>query len=138
MEDISRILDDATLDSKLAINTSVSILGNVLIEAAKSTLGVSAINQTPGTKTKRSNRPWFNADCKSARRNFHLNKRIFLSCKSDYNKACMLNSSKQYKKPYQRRLRITNVTKKENQSVDNTERLSCALKRNLTMSCYFT
>ena len=45
-----------------------------------------------------NHKPWFGKECKTARRNYHLAKRIHHNIKSDENRANLLEASKHYKK----------------------------------------
>lgn len=117
INNITSVFDDPVSDDKNAINTSVFMLGNVLTEAAKSTFGTSTIIQNSGGNAKRRNQSWFNHECKSARNKFHLRKRIFVSNKSDFNKSCMLDASKQYKKTISKA--VTNYKRYQKRKIRN-------------------
>lgn len=42
-------------------------------------------------------KPWFNGECRAARKNFHLAKRIHKKCQSSENKDNLKEMSKKYK-----------------------------------------
>lgn len=49
------------------------------------------------SKDERNSKPWFNKSCKTARRKFHLAKKIHNNCKSDETKVSLRAKRKKYK-----------------------------------------
>lgn len=55
----------------------------------------------------RKKKPWFNGDCRTARRKFHLAKRIHYRCNSTESKDNLKVLSKTYKKQWINVIRTT-------------------------------
>jgi hypothetical protein len=70
---------------------------NLFVTSAKAAFGFNKERELISMDYK-SKKPWFGKECRTARRNFHLAKRIFDKHKSLDNKASLKSTSKQYKK----------------------------------------
>lgn len=73
-------------------------LCDVFSKAARITFGLKYNKNFSSDNTNTMNKkPWFNGECRSARKNFHLAKRIHKKCQSSENKDNLKEMSKNYK-----------------------------------------
>ena len=79
------------------VNKVTDAICNILITSAGKTLK-KRNNSCKITSMNTSNKPWFNKSCRTARRKFHLAKRIHFKEKSDNSRNVLKLSSKEYKK----------------------------------------
>lgn len=101
IEDILRELtsleneNDTSID---ALNHVVSSIGQVFLDSAIKTNGCESRLNNSDKKTNNKSRCWFNAECKTARRNFHTARFMFKLKKNDANKENLNVQGKHYKK----------------------------------------
>ena len=81
--------------TKENINYITSSICDVFYSAARETFG---LRKKPTRKVVTNSKPWFNGNCRRARRNFHLAKRIYNNNKSTEKKDNLNQMSKAYKK----------------------------------------
>ncbi|XP_062608016.1 uncharacterized protein LOC134269832, partial [Saccostrea cucullata] len=82
--------------SSTDINKVAKDICNIFTKSAKESFGIYSTGQY--SKDKERNKPWFNRECKTARRKFHLAKRMHNLCKSEENKQNLRETSRSYKK----------------------------------------
>ncbi|XP_062583214.1 uncharacterized protein LOC134244980 [Saccostrea cucullata] len=83
--------------SKDTLNEVTNKLCGIFLNTAKSTFGVSRNFKKDNCENKR-NKPWFNKECKTARKKYHLAKRLNSKNPCLENKANLQLESKKYKK----------------------------------------
>jgi hypothetical protein len=94
-------LSDNTACTENNINMATDMIEKIIIEAAKASFGV-----TKQFKTNVKSKPWFNHDCKTAKRKFHLAKRIHAKQKSERTKRDLHTCSKVYKSTIKRCIKL--------------------------------
>lgn len=95
MEALLNRMQTCDLASPDEVNNFASVIADTFQAAAIQT-NTNKITQS--TQKDTHNKPWFGRECKTARRNYHLAKRIHHNQKSDENKDNLLTASKHYKK----------------------------------------
>ena len=100
MNDIENNLIDLSsrIDTicKVNVDSVAKDICKVFITAAETTFGTRKANHLP--QNKKCNKPWFNAECKIARNNFHLAKQEYNKHKTEDNIKNVRKMSKEYKK----------------------------------------
>lgn len=89
--------------SRSHITNITKELCDVFSGAARITFGLkyNKIFSSDNTNTM-NKKPWFNGECRAARKNFHLAKRIHKKCQSSENKDNHKEMSKKYKHVHNR------------------------------------
>ena len=80
------------------INEVMTEMEKIFKDAALTTFGTYK-HKAPNNKT---NKRWFNNNCRTARQKYHLARNTYACNKNDYNKAELSNASKQYKNTLKR------------------------------------
>lgn len=81
------------------IDSLLNDLKDILLNSASETLGIRVIKNTKNDNhiDNKTNKPWFDNECKNFRRNFRKAKRKFKSNPTIQNKTLMIETEKQYK-----------------------------------------
>ena len=85
---INQVIDGLTHQTNVLqpdVDNVTHEIENLFHSACKNTFGMCTTNES---KEKKSNKPWFNADCRSARNLYHKIRRLYNRSKSEYYKIC--------------------------------------------------
>lgn len=83
---------------KTSVTTITTKICNVFHKAASDTFGNYNMGCNKFSGKKSNNKPWFNKECRKARKNFHLAKKNHNNCKSEENLSHLKSQSKNYKR----------------------------------------
>ena len=97
VQDLINKLNAVTIINKCEINSFMQEIENIF-EHSKTMTFTSFTVKSPTSVTDSKDKAWFSHDCRSARKKYHLAKRMYKYNKTQENYQQLVNNSKNYKK----------------------------------------
>lgn len=136
---LSVVNDNVDVINQMSVDALLDELCGIFISSGKVTFGTTPIRSSKSTqeKHKRDNKPWFDVDCKFARKNFRKLKRKFKTNRSRSNYNNMKQAEARYKKTLDEKYKLycKNLSKNINDMKSNNSKEFWRFLKNSKKKC---